>query len=338
LFGSIALNRSRLYFVSPVILFLLAGVLSYISSVNNAEIKVKVVQSQPKNTEGEQVVSPSAVTPKKVSPLSTLLNYKSYQSNYYLENIFKNWPDLLELFASNYSYKQNVKSIHTSGLESLTQKVSNVEREFSLGSVDRLVEQYGEIIKRECNYYKLDWRLVLAMVRQESFFNPNAVSHAGAFGLMQIMPRTGAGLQQQLSLQDTKTPENNLIAGIYYYATLVASFEFAGEEKYKFALAAYNGGLGRVIDAMTIAAYMEKDYNQWDNVKEMYPYLASNQDSIHALVWPKSQSPPYGALNNWKEPYNYVTSIMFYYNEYKKYFPGNLKEEKPVKKKKKKSK
>ncbi len=54
---------------------------------------------------------------------------------------------------------------------------------------------------------------------------------------------------------------------MYYYATLAASFEFTGEDKIKFALAAYNAGLGRVVDAMTIANYFGKDYNKWDNVR-----------------------------------------------------------------------
>ncbi|MEZ4691215.1 MAG: hypothetical protein R3A12_14050 [Ignavibacteria bacterium] len=60
--------------------------------------------------------------------------------------------------------------------------------------------------------------------------------------------------------------------------------------------------------------------------KEAYPYLSSKEDSIHALVWPETKRPPYGTLDNWKEPYNYVNSIMFYYDAYKKMFESNLEE------------
>jgi len=171
---------------------------------------------------------------------------------------------------------------------------------------------------------------------KESYFNANARSHAGAFGLMQLMPRTGAGLQNELDLDETHSPPNNVIAGIYYYATLVSQFRDLGDDKYKFALASYNAGLGRVIDAMTITAYFEKDYRSWDNVKEAYPFLASKEDSIHALVWPDSKRPPHGTLDNWKEPYNYVENIMWYWQQYKKLYPlpednkksGNTKKKK----------
>jgi soluble lytic murein transglycosylase-like protein len=214
---------------------------------------------------------------------------------------------------------------------------------FTPGNVAELVEKYGDMIKEQCTHYKLDWRIILAMIRQESYFNPNAVSRAGAYGFMQIMPGTGRGLQNELNLEDTKTPANNLTAGMYYYATLVASFEFTGDDKYKFALAAYNAGLGRVVDAMTITNYFGKNYNKWDEVKEFYPYLASNKDSIHKLVWPKTGRPPGGSLNNWQEPYKYVEYITFYYENYKQYYPNNLAEpkqkiatKKPVKKKKSK--
>lgn len=211
---------------------------------------------------------------------------------------------------------------------------------FTPGNVAELVDKYGDMIKEQCTHYKLDWRIILAMIRQESYFNPNAVSRAGAYGFMQIMPRTGQGLQNELNLEDTKTPANNLTAGMYYYATLVGSFEFTGEEKYKFALAAYNAGLQRVVDAMTITNYFGKDYNKWENVKESYPYLASSQDSIQKLVWPKSGRPPGGTLNNWQEPYKYVEYIIFYYENYKQYYPNNLEEpkKKTTTKKKKKSK
>jgi membrane-bound lytic murein transglycosylase MltF len=260
---------------------------------------------------------------------------KAFDNNLYVENLLKDCPTLFDLFTSNSNFKQKAKSINVRDLERVNEKIQMVSKEFKLGNVDNLVAELGEDIKRECNYYNLDWRIVFAIIRQESYFNANARSHAGAFGLMQLMPRTGAGLQNQLSLEETQTPRNNIIAGIYYYATLVSQFRDLGEDKYKFALAAYNAGLGRVIDAMTITAYFEKDYKTWDNVKEAYPYLSSKEDSIHALVWPDTKRPTYGTLDNWKEPYNYVNSIMFYYDAYKKMFESNLEEPAAVTQKKK---
>jgi len=293
--------------------------------------ELKEITSSEKNI----VTSPTATQKIEFREFDEVMTKKSFDNNLYVENLLKDWPTLFDLFTSNSNFKQKAKSINVRDLERVNEKIQMVSKEFKLGNVDNLVAELGEDIKRECNYYNLDWRIVFAIIRQESYFNANARSHAGAFGLMQLMPRTGAGLQNQLSLEETQTPRNNIIAGIYYYATLVSQFRDLGEDKYKFALAAYNAGLGRVIDAMTITAYFEKDYKTWDNVKEAYPYLSSKEDSIHALVWPDTKRPTYGTLDNWKEPYNYVNSIMFYYDAYKKIFESNLEEPAAVTQKKK---
>lgn len=299
-----------------------------------------------KNTSGtstreeDNIIAPTGDNKEKVKNFDIIISQNSFNNAEYVEALLKDWNTLFDLFTSNSNFKQQAKTMNVRDLERVNDKVQMVSKEFKLGNVDNLVNELGDVIKRESDYYKLDWRIVLAIIRQESYFNANARSHAGAFGLMQIMPRTGEGLQNELKIEDTQSPKNNLIAGIYYYATLVSQFREFGDEKYKFALASYNAGLGRVIDAMTITAYFGKDYKQWENVKEAYPYLSSKEDSIQALVWPDSKRPPYGTLDNWKEPYNYVNSIMFYYEAYKKMFESNLEEPaaKTVKKKKSKKK
>ncbi len=285
-------------------------------------------------TESDQAFFPTAVDTGRNQFNSLTSKYIFYK----LENYFVNWKDILDIVSFNKSFAMNDSARNIEKLEMIIKTMDKRTLYFTPGNVAELVDKYGDMIKEQCTHYKLDWRIILAMIRQESYFNPNAVSHAGAYGFMQIMPRTGQGLQNELNLEDVKTPANNLTAGMYYYATLVASFEFTGDDKYKFALAAYNAGLGRVVDAMTIANYFGKNYNKWDEVKEYYPYLASNQDSIHKLVWPKIGRPPAGSLNNWKEPYKYVEYIIFYYENYKQYYPSNLEEPKSKKTKKKKSK
>lgn len=328
------LNLNKIIFLLFPLAFLAVVIFSTINSASKSTA-INKIDLNLKNTEAEKIITHSFSSQTEKEENRELAS----QNKYFVEALFNDWDGLFELFAFNPGYVQESKSMDAQKLESLNESVSKTKTDFkpgNLGNVEELANEYGEVIKRESNFYKLDWRLILAMIRQESYFNSEAVSHAGAFGFMQIMPRTGAGIQMDLNLEETKTPENNLIAGIYYYATMIANFEFAGEDKYKFALAAYNAGLGRVIDAMTITAYQGQDYNKWENVKENYKYLASGNDSLHALVWPKSQRPPYGILNNWKEPYNYVESITYYYDQYKNIFETNLKE--PPKKKSKKKK
>lgn len=290
-----------------------------------------------KNEESEIIISPNIDNLQSNNP-----NFNPNEKYLFVvnkcENMFRDWTDILDYFSANKSLIIKNKNIDSAGLERLSEKVKKVQNSFSIGNVQELVNEYGDLIKSQCTHYKIDWRLILALIHQESLFNSNAVSRAGAFGLMQLMPRTGIGLQNELNLDETKTPQNNLTAGMYYYATLVANFEFTGDEKFKFALAAYNAGFGRVVDAMTITYYFGKDYKVWDNVKEYYPYLSSKQDSIHAMVWPGLKRPPAGTLDNWIEPYKYVENIWYYFNEYKKYFQGNLPEPKSKINKKKKSK
>ncbi len=323
-------------FSVPLALSLLLIIYSYKESIlysHSDKVSPEILSSE-KNI----VTAPTGYPEIEIVKFDKLIAKKSFDNALYVENLMKDWPTLFDLFTSNANFKQQAKSVNVKDLERISVKIQMVSREFKLGNVDNLVKELGDTIKQECNNYKLDWRIILAIIRQESYFNANARSHAGAFGLMQLMPRTGAGLQNELELEETHSPPNNVIAGIYYYATLVSQFRDLGDDKYKFALASYNAGLGRVIDAMTITAYFEKDYKSWDNVKEAYPFLSSKEDSIHALVWPDTKKPPHGTLDNWKEPYNYVNSIMFYYEAYKKMYDSNLEEPAAVTKKTKKTK
>lgn len=318
-------NKSLPFFIPLILVIIVAIVFSIIEYRNYSDIEV-FASVDLKDNASQELVIPKDPNIKNEIDFNTLLNYQSSESGFYIYALLSNWDKLFSIFVGENSLSGPILiDREESGVPG---SAGYVRRGFRPGNVLGLVENYGELIVKECDHYNLDWRLILAIIKQESAFVDSAVSRAGAFGFMQIMPGTGAGLERELRLSDTRTPVNNLIAGIYYYATLVASFEFLGEDKYKFALAAYNAGLGRVIDAMTITAHYGGNYKVWDEVKESYPFLASSQDSVHAEVWPGAKRPTYGALNNWREPYFYVEKIMYYWDEYKKMFESNLKEEK----------
>ena len=142
-------------------------------------------------------------------------------------------------------------------------------------------------------------------------------------------------LEQALNLDEHHSPVNNLKAGIYYYALLVGRYNDCGDtNKFKFALAAYNAGTGHVEDAMSIAYYFHKDYLDWDVVKEDLKLLSSSDDSLHRVIW--NSHPPNGNFSNWKEPYNYVENIMYFWEQYRKIYP--IPEDKLVRTEKKKRK
>lgn len=104
---------------------------------------------------------------------------------------------------------------------------------------------YPELVRREAAERGLDPRLLYALFRQESLFNPGATSWVGARGLGQVMPETGQGIAQNLGvadfvLDDLYRPAVSIRFGAFYLGRRV---EDMGGSVHG-ALAAYNGGLG----------------------------------------------------------------------------------------------
>jgi soluble lytic murein transglycosylase-like protein len=98
----------------------------------------------------------------------------------------------------------------------------------------------GEVVQA-AKVHNLDPALVHAVIAAESNYNPNAVSHKGAVGLMQVMPDTGR--RYGVKAKDLKEPQKNIRAGVQYLAELIELFE--GD--LKLALAGYNAGENAVI-------------------------------------------------------------------------------------------
>jgi len=290
---------------------------------------------EPKSSNPDAVIPPVETGQDKKT--DNYLKQASYSNAINLEKAFLNWQDMFDIFAYNINDSALASSDSVQRYENLATIIRNPNRKFNKGGSDKILEEYGDIILDECKYYKLDWRLILAMIKQESAFTSDAVSHAGAYGFMQIMPRTGSMLEQTLNLEDHRSPENNLKAGIYYYAMLVGRYDGAGDtNKYKFALASYNAGSGHIEDAMSMAYYFNEDYKDWDVVKEYMKLLAPGNDSLHQLVW--GARPPHGVFANWKEPYNYVDNIFWYWTQFRKSYPLPEDSGRTEKKKKKKTK
>jgi len=105
---------------------------------------------------------------------------------------------------------------------------------------------YWNDLKRSSEANGLDPYLVASLIRQESEFNPNAVSRANAVGLMQLLPKTGKLVAKEVKLKrytasQLYTPSVNLQLGTKYFRGMVD--KFGG---FEYALAAYNAGSDRV--------------------------------------------------------------------------------------------
>ncbi|HEV2117343.1 MAG TPA: transglycosylase SLT domain-containing protein [Terriglobales bacterium] len=108
---------------------------------------------------------------------------------------------------------------------------------------------YWTELKKDALRNRLDPFLVAALIRQESEFNPGAVSHANAWGLMQLLPPVGRTLARQqhvrrYSASMLLVPNINLQLGTHYFRELLDHYN--GNVEY--ALAAYNAGSDRVQD------------------------------------------------------------------------------------------
>jgi len=200
----------------------------------------------------------------------------------------------------------------------------NAEADIDDDSIDRdtgaFMELYGPIIKQYAERYGLDWRLVLATMKQESGFSTTAVSHRGAMGLMQIMPVTSEELSRIFNVEDISHPNDNIRGGVYYLRKLYNLFPEAEEgDRIRLALAAYNAGIGRIYDAQELAAHLDHDPMVWESVKSALPLLSPSNQELHRSVWSQDR-PRCGWFRNPGETLKYVENVMNNYDEYRLMF------------------
>ena len=117
---------------------------------------------------------------------------------------------------------------------------------------------YRQSLDRYSREQSLDPYLVAALVRQESEFNPDAISRAKAYGLTQILPSTGRSINRRLRMRHYSTrmllrPDANLRMGTYYFRTLLD--QMSGEVAA--TLASYNAGKSRAQAWLNWGEYRE---------------------------------------------------------------------------------
>jgi soluble lytic murein transglycosylase len=146
---------------------------------------------------------------------------------------------------------------------------------------------YWKDLKKFSSHNRLDPYLVAALIRQESAFNPNALSSQNAVGLMQLLPRTGRLVARQARLRHFSstqlyTPEINLKLGTRYFRSMVD--KFGGLEC---ALAAYNAGDTRVQDWQGLGKYRDAqefvESIPFTETREYVQAILRNENVYHQL-------------------------------------------------------
>ena len=175
-----------------------------------------------------------------------------------------------------------------------------------------LISQYDKLFQEIGGEYGVDWLLLSAIARAESEFRFDAVSKAGAVGLMQIMPSVARSMgYEREQLFDVQTnvaiaaqllQENN--------AMLRLAEGFDETERLKFILACYNAGYSRVADARRLARFHEDNANQWGTVAGYLELLSEPEFAEHEVV----QS---GEFYGSEETIAYVGRVMRIYRNYR---------------------
>ena len=137
----------------------------------------------------------------------------------------------------NKNYKALLGSKHYSFPETFTNWKQKSYTDSRIPSNKKLQQKYHPLIVQAARQYQLEPAFIHAVITAESSYQPNAVSAAGAKGLMQLMPVTA----QRFAVKDPFDPKQSIYAGTQYLHKLLKEFKTK-----QLALAAYNAGEGTV--------------------------------------------------------------------------------------------
>ena len=131
-------------------------------------------------------------------------------------------------------------------------------------------KEYSEYVTKYAEQYGVEENLIYALIKAESNFNPDAVSHQNAKGLMQLMQSTAEDLAKKskinLNNENILEPEVNIQLGTQYIASLLNKYDCV-----EVALAAYNAGSGNV-DKWISSGKIKADGSDIENI----PYKETN--------------------------------------------------------------
>lgn len=135
--------------------------------------------------------------------------------------------------------------------------------------------QFEKYFQEASLKYQIPFSVLAALSYQESHWDPNAKSNTGVQGLMMLTQKTAEGL----GIKDRTNPKESIFGGTKHLYDMKQAIpqEVAGEDRLKFALAAYNVGLGHILDAQKLAQQIGLNQNSWTDLKKVLPLLSQKK-------------------------------------------------------------
>jgi membrane-bound lytic murein transglycosylase F len=160
--------------------------------------------------------------------------------------------------------------------------------------------KYINYFKEAATRFGIPWSLLASISYQESHWNPKAKSYTGVRGLMMLTKNTA----RLLKVKNRLDPKESIVGGTRHIKQMIKFVPkgVEGENRLKFALAAYNIGLGHIRDAQTLAREIGLNPNIWSDLKIVLPLLSQKK---------YYRDLKYGYARG-EEPVKYVESIYNY--------------------------
>jgi len=146
-------------------------------------------------------------------------------------------------------------------------------------AVSGALSPYDDIIKKQSAAIGWDWRMLAALICQESTFRMNVTSPKGAVGLMQVMYSSAERFGFN-SISELYDPEENIRAGTLILKEITRQLRdtlVMDSEQIKFILAAYNAGPEQLRNCRDFAASQGKNPNVWSEVAQVIPLMRTNE-------------------------------------------------------------
>jgi membrane-bound lytic murein transglycosylase F len=144
-----------------------------------------------------------------------------------------------------------------------------------LARTENRLPQYHGLFVEAGAAYGIDWTLLAAQAYQESHWNPRAKSPTGVRGIMMLTQSTAG----ELGVTNRRDPVQSIDGGARYLAQILRKLppELDEADRIWFALAAYNVGLGHVLDARVLTERRGRDPNSWHEVQRSLTLLSEEE-------------------------------------------------------------